>query len=128
MFGIKLIILRYKSCIATFWICMDATFFSISRFFKYFLRIDATDRNKISIDQKWLFSVVSLYPRSCFANTPFKVWMFTKIIIYLFIINANKGFKFSMCTTHYSTVRALNSLKFKFKSMHLLNLVSILLN
>ena len=32
LFGIKLIILRYKLNVATFWIYMDTTFFGISRF------------------------------------------------------------------------------------------------
>ena len=38
--------------------------------FNNFLLIDATDRNKISSDQKRLFFAVSLL---FFANTPFKV-------------------------------------------------------
>ena len=37
-----------------------------------FLIIDATDRRKISSDQKRLFIAVSLYPVSFFTNTPFK--------------------------------------------------------
>ena len=41
--------------------------------FNKFLLIDATDRNKISIDQKRLFFDVSLYPLSFFANTPFNL-------------------------------------------------------
>jgi len=41
--------------------------------FKNFLIIDATDRRKISSDQKWLFIAVSLYPFQFFANTPFKL-------------------------------------------------------
>ena len=61
MFGIKLIILRSEPYIASFCICIDATFFSLSRF-NNFLLIDATDRNKISSDQKRLFFAVSLYP------------------------------------------------------------------
>ena len=36
--------------------------------------IDATDRSKISSDQKRLFSAVSLYTLSFFANTPFKLY------------------------------------------------------
>ena len=40
--------------------------------FNNFLLIDATDRSKISNDQKRLFFAVSLYPLSFFANTPFK--------------------------------------------------------
>ena len=37
-----------------------------------FLLIDATDRSKISSDQKRFFIALSLYPLSFFANTPFK--------------------------------------------------------
>ena len=51
---------------------MDATFFSMSRF-NNFLLIGATDRSKISSDQKRLFIALSLYPLSFFANTPFKI-------------------------------------------------------
>ena len=37
-----------------------------------FLLIDATDKSKISSDQKRLFFALRLYPLSFFANTPFK--------------------------------------------------------
>ena len=37
-----------------------------------FLLIDATDRSKISSDQKRFFIELSLYPLSFLANTPFK--------------------------------------------------------
>ena len=37
-----------------------------------FLLIDATDRRKISSDQKHFFIALSLYPLSNFTNTPFK--------------------------------------------------------
>ena len=40
--------------------------------FNNFLFVDATDRIKISSDQKRLFFAVSLYPFPFFANTPFK--------------------------------------------------------
>ena len=40
--------------------------------FNNFLLIDATDRSKISGDQKRFFIALSLYPLSFFANTPFK--------------------------------------------------------
>ena len=40
--------------------------------FNNFLLIDATDRIKISGDQKRFFIALSLYPLSFFANTPFK--------------------------------------------------------
>ena len=41
--------------------------------FKNFFFTDATDRSKISSDQKHLFFTVCLYPLSFFANTPFKL-------------------------------------------------------
>ena len=40
--------------------------------FNNFLIIDATDRSKISRDQKRLFLALRLYPLSFFANTHFK--------------------------------------------------------
>ena len=40
--------------------------------FNNFLLIDATDRSKISSDQKRFFIALSLPPLSFFANTPFK--------------------------------------------------------
>ena len=43
---------------------------SVCDVFINFLLIDATDRSKISSDQKRLFSALSLYPLSFFANTP----------------------------------------------------------
>ena len=48
------------------------TFLGISRFLTIFLLIDATDRSKISSDQKCFFIALSLHPLSFFANTPFK--------------------------------------------------------
>ena len=45
---------------------------SVKVVYNNFLLIDATDRNRISSDQKRLFFAVSLYPLSFFANTPFK--------------------------------------------------------
>ena len=53
MFGIKLIILQSELNVTTFWICMDALFFGMSRFINHFLLIDATDSYS---DQKHLFS------------------------------------------------------------------------
>ena len=41
--------------------------------FNNFLLIDATDRIKISSDQKRLFFALRLYPLSFFASTPFKL-------------------------------------------------------
>ena len=45
-----------------------------------FLLIDATDRNKISSDQKRFFIALSLYPLSFFANTPFKIHYWFKAL------------------------------------------------
>ena len=64
MFGFKLIFLRSGLNAATFWICMDAKFFGISRFNNFHL-IGATYTSKISSVQKRLF----------FANIPFKKWL-----------------------------------------------------
>ena len=77
MFEIKFIFLRSKSYVAIFWICMGATLFGMRRIFN-FLLIDATDRSKISSDQKRFFIALSLYTLSFFANTPFKVFVFLK--------------------------------------------------
>ena len=41
--------------------------------FNSFLLTDATDKSKISSDQKRFFIALSLYPLSFFANTPFKL-------------------------------------------------------
>ena len=50
--------------------------------FNNFLCIDATDRSKISIDQKRFFIALSLYPLSFFANTPFnKVKPKAKVVL-----------------------------------------------
>ena len=47
--------------------------YSVWDVFNNFLLIDATDRSKISIDQKRFFIALSLYPLSFFVNTPFNV-------------------------------------------------------
>ena len=46
--------------------------YSVLDGYNKFLLIDATDRSKISSDQKRFFIALSLYPLSFFANTPFK--------------------------------------------------------
>ena len=46
--------------------------YSVWDFFNNFLFIDATDRSKISSDQKRFFIALILYLLSFFANTPFK--------------------------------------------------------
>ena len=61
-----------------------------------FLLIDATDRSKISSDQKRLFFTVSLYPLLFFANTPFKrgVFMINKGTFKTFIKNVDDNVVF----------------------------------
>ena len=78
MFEIKLIFLRSQSYVAIFSICMAGKI--LGYVFNNFLLIDATDRSKISRDQKRLFIALSLYPLSVFANTPFKLAFFCKIL------------------------------------------------
>ena len=46
--------------------------YSVWDVFNNFLLIDATDRSRISSDQKRFFIALSLYPLSIFANTSFK--------------------------------------------------------
>ena len=61
------------SYVAIFSICMDAKLFGMRRIYQFSpYRQDATDRSKISSDQKRFFIALSLYPLSFFANTPFK--------------------------------------------------------
>ena len=47
-----------------------------------FLLIDATDRSKISSDQKRFFIALSVYPLSFFANTPFNISILLTIAVY----------------------------------------------
>ena len=64
--------------------------------FNNFLLIDTTDRNKISSDQKRLFSDVSLYPLSFFANTPFNCdnsYMFFLVVEMRKSLDQKKAFK-----------------------------------
>ena len=66
--------------------------------FYNFLLIDATDRSKISSDQKRFFIALSLYPLSFFANTPFKACG-------IYILNHGKHYVFinlSKMTKHSS--------------------------
>ena len=58
--------------------------YSVWDVFNNFLLIEATDRSKISSDQKHLFSALSLYPLSFFANTPFKLK--SKSLFYLVLL------------------------------------------
>ena len=61
--------------------------------FNNFLLIDATDKSKISGDQKRFFIALSLYPLSFFANTPFKILVymssFTTLHVSIIIIFLN---------------------------------------
>ena len=50
--------------------------YSVWDVFNKVLLIDATDKSKISSDQKRFFIALSLYPLSFFANTPFKSILF----------------------------------------------------
>ena len=70
--NIRIICLKLMLQLSEF---VDATFFSMSRF-NNFLLIGATDRSKISSDQKRLFFPVSLYPLSFFVNTPLKLMVY----------------------------------------------------
>ena len=72
MFEIKLIFLR-SSRMLQFSQFVWTPCYSVWDVFNNFLLIDATDRKKISSDQKRFFIALSLYPLSFFANTPFKV-------------------------------------------------------
>ena len=62
-------------------------------FFNNFLLIDATDKSKISSDQKRFFITLSLYPLSFFANTPFKplgcslIWIISDLTTNLLAIH-----------------------------------------
>ena len=72
--------------------------YSVHVVFKIFLLIDATDRSKISSDQKRLFFAVNLYPLSFFANTPFNKWKLDRSTnIYS---SVEKCLKFHTKTTH----------------------------
>ena len=50
--------------------------YSVWDVFNNFLLIDATDKSKISRDQKRFFIALSLYPLSFFVNTPFNSFYF----------------------------------------------------
>ena len=64
--------------------------------FNNFLLIDATDKSKISSDQKRFFIALSLYPLSFFANTPFKALKFQT---YIFWSNRICSLKYLRSTT-----------------------------
>ena len=67
------------------------TLFSIWYVFVNFLLIDATDRSKISSDQKRFFIALSLYPLSFFANTPFNLRIpYKRFTDYISLISLKK--------------------------------------
>ena len=72
MFEIKFIFLR-SSCMLQFSEFVWPLSYSVWDVFNNFLLIDATDRSKISSDQKRFFIALSLYPLLFFANTPFNI-------------------------------------------------------
>ena len=80
-------------------------------FFNSFLHIDETDRSKIISDQKRLFIVLSLYPLSFFANTPFN-WPELKDLIQL-----NRGLTF----LHLGMLIHITQLFFHLKKQILMN-------
>ena len=68
--------------------------YSVWDVFNNFLLINATDRSKISSDQKRFFIALSLYPLSFFAKTPckkihFHPFLFLKIIYIHFFVHKN---------------------------------------
>ena len=64
-----------------------------------FLLIDATDRRKISGDQKRFFIALSLYPLSFFANTPFKYQQSRLNVYYLVILKIQRR-QTTFCEVH----------------------------
>ena len=119
MFGIKLINLRSELNVATFWIFMDATFFGMSRF-KNFLLIDATDRSKISSDQKRLFFAVILYPLSFFAKTLFKLWIH---LIPVLLFGKNNKLTVSLTSAKLNPYFSLETTLLDKRSAHFLILI-----
>ena len=68
--------------------------------FNNFVPRHATDRSKISSDQKRFFIALSLYPLLFFANTPFKVEFLPKYVLHFFIdlktgINQNLAHRYN---------------------------------
>ena len=72
MFEIKLIKYGLLRCVLQFSQFVWPLNYSVWDVFNNFLLIDATDRSKISSNQKRFFIALSRYPLSFFANTPFK--------------------------------------------------------
>ena len=89
LFEIKLILYGLSSMLQFSQFIWSLSY-SVWDVFNNFLLIDATDRSKISCDQKRFFIALSLYPLSFFANTPFKnckCFIGTKwILIFFFTI------------------------------------------
>ena len=88
---------------------MDTTFFGINRF-NNFLLIDATDRSKISSDQKRFFIALSLYPphfsrtlplilqRTCFQLTFYREFCLRTCSMQWWIFHSNvEKLTYSLC-------------------------------
>ena len=84
--------------------------YSVWDVFNNFLLTDATDRSKISSDQKRFFIALSLYPLTFFANTPFKTKLAlshcpsNQTIVFFSLIN--------IYYIHYHPLYTINGLKF----------------
>ena len=80
--------------------------------FNNFLLIDATDRSKISSDQKRFFIALSLYTLSFFANTPFNVKKQRFVQLYLTTISPEIQILFpdNLRQNHHSHTFTLSNL------------------
>ena len=78
-----------------------------------FLLIDATDRSKISSDQKRFFIALSLYPLSFFANTPFNPKEFVHITATQF-----NYFTSPVCPFKWHTSNSLHIMIYRLKYIY----------
>ena len=102
LFEIKLIILRYESYIATFLICMDATFFSISR--KSFLTVFTLNTQQIRVRlvaiKSDYFSPYAYTPLIFSRTLPFieaKPWKSTIVPTSKWFVNLNVSWQRGSC-------------------------------
>ena len=101
-------------CLILIWFCYGLSrLFQLPQFvwalrssvwdvFINFLLIDATDRSKITSDQKRFFIALSLYPLSFFVNTPFKM-------------NSEDGQVYSVCILQFFCFIKYNRIQSKHK-------------